>query len=70
VYIAGFAPETGESAAFLSGKFPGSMLSQTLEEIPPSDGQVDLRMRQDLFPLWQISGKRRYWPGNGCRLCW
>lgn len=50
VYIAGFAPETGESAAFLSGKFPGSTLSQTLEEIPLSDGQVHLRIRQDLFP--------------------
>ena len=49
VYVAGFAPETGESAAFLSGKFPGSTLNQTLEEIPLSDGQVDLRIRQDLF---------------------
>jgi len=50
VYVAGFAPETGESALELSNKFPGSTLAATLEQIPLGDGTVDLRVRQDLFP--------------------
>jgi len=49
VYIAGFAPTAGESAADLAGKFPGSTLGPSLEEIKLSDGGVDLRVRQDLF---------------------
>jgi pimeloyl-ACP methyl ester carboxylesterase len=50
VYIAGFAPDTGESALELSNKFPGSTLGATLEQIPLGGGAVDLRVRQDLFP--------------------
>ena len=51
VYVAAFAPETGESALALSGKFPGSTLGPTLA--PPvilSDGGKDLYIQQDKFP--------------------
>jgi pimeloyl-ACP methyl ester carboxylesterase len=50
VYVAGFAPDRGESALELSNKFPGSTLGPTLEKIPLGGGAVDLRVRQDLFP--------------------
>jgi pimeloyl-ACP methyl ester carboxylesterase len=51
VYVAAFAPETGESAVALSGKFPGSTLGPTLA--PPvtlPDGGKDLYIQQDKFP--------------------
>jgi len=51
VYVAGFAPATGESAADLSNKFPGSTLGPTLA--PPvslSGGSKDLYILQDKFP--------------------
>lgn len=41
VYIAGFAPESGESAADLSGKFPGGSLGETLVTYPLADGSND-----------------------------
>jgi pimeloyl-ACP methyl ester carboxylesterase len=50
VYIAGFAPDTGETTLELSNKFPGSTLGPTLEQLPLGGGAVDLRVRQDLFP--------------------
>ncbi|MGN9777585.1 alpha/beta hydrolase [Micromonospora sp. H33] len=49
VYVAGFAPDAGETAAELSGRFPGSTLGETLEEIALPDNQADVRVRQDLF---------------------
>ena len=51
VYVAAFAPDAGESAATLSGKFPGSTLGPTLA--PPvklATGGVDLYIQQDKFP--------------------
>ncbi|MCS7477195.1 alpha/beta fold hydrolase [Umezawaea endophytica] len=48
-YIAAFAPEAGESALDLTGKFPGSTLPPTLNSIPLGDGTNDLTIRQDLF---------------------
>lgn len=51
VYVAAFAPETGETALALSGKFPGSTLGPTLA--PPvtlPDGGKDLYIQQDEFP--------------------
>lgn len=51
VFVAGFAPEVGESAASLGDKFPTGTLGQTLA--PPvklSDGSSDLYIDQ-----------RRYW---------
>ncbi|MDN5780440.1 MAG: alpha/beta hydrolase [Luteimonas sp.] len=50
VYVSAFAPEAGETAAGLSGKFPGSTLGPTLA--PPvklSGGGTDLYIQQDKF---------------------
>ena len=49
VYVAGFAPEEGESASELSGRFPGSTLGDTLWPVPLSDGSTDLYIRQEEF---------------------
>lgn len=38
VYVAAFAPEPGESAAILSGKFPGSTLGGALKQVTTPDG--------------------------------
>jgi pimeloyl-ACP methyl ester carboxylesterase len=50
VYVAGVAPEAGESTADLAGKFPGGTLGPTLA--PPvelADGNKDLYIQQDKF---------------------
>jgi pimeloyl-ACP methyl ester carboxylesterase len=50
VYVAGFAPEAGETAAGLTGRYPGSTLGPTLSppvELP--DGSKDLYIQQDKF---------------------
>jgi len=50
VYVAGVAPDVGESAATLAGKFPGSTLGPTLS--PPvtlADGSKDLYIDQQKF---------------------
>lgn len=50
VFVAAFAPETGETAAALSNKFPGNTLGPTLA--PPvslADGGKDLYIQQDKF---------------------
>jgi len=52
VYVAAFAPDAGETAAQLAGKFPGSTLGPTLA--PPvalSSGGKDLYIRQDKFHM-------------------
>ncbi|QJW35150.1 alpha/beta fold hydrolase [Cellulosimicrobium protaetiae] len=49
VYVAAFAPDTGESALELSGRFPGSTLGDTLT-MYPVEGATELAIRQDLFP--------------------
>jgi pimeloyl-ACP methyl ester carboxylesterase len=49
VYVAGFAPEPGESCFELSGKFPGSTLGDTLETIERGDGTTDLSIAKDRF---------------------
>jgi pimeloyl-ACP methyl ester carboxylesterase len=51
VYVAAFAPDKGESAFTLSGKFPGSTLGPALA--PPvtlADGNKDLYIAQDKLP--------------------
>ena len=51
VYVAGFAPEVGETSFGLTDKFPGATLAQTLA--PPvklADGGVDLYIELDKFP--------------------
>jgi pimeloyl-ACP methyl ester carboxylesterase len=49
VYVAGFAPEAGESAADLSGRFPGGSLGETLMSVPLADGGVDLYIRPERY---------------------
>jgi pimeloyl-ACP methyl ester carboxylesterase len=50
VFVAAFAPEVGESAADLSGKFPGSTLGPTLAApVLLPDGAKDLYIQQDKF---------------------
>lgn len=49
VYVAGFAPEAGESAGTLAARFPGSTLGETLQPVPRSDGTTDLYITQDRF---------------------
>lgn len=50
VYVAAFAPDTGEAAADLAGKFPGGTLGEALA--PPvklAGGDVDLYIDQEKF---------------------
>jgi pimeloyl-ACP methyl ester carboxylesterase len=49
VYIAGFAPEPGESAFSLAGMFPGSTLGDALQPVPRADGTTDLYIVQERF---------------------
>lgn len=49
VYVAAFAPDHGESALELSGRFPGSTLGDTLTSYPVAAG-TELAIRPDLFP--------------------
>lgn len=51
VYVSAFAPDTGETAAELAGKFPGSTLGPTLAApVALADGGKDLYIQQDKFP--------------------
>ena len=51
VYVAAFAPETGETAVGLSGKFPGSTLGPTLAvPVALAGGGKDLYIQQGKFP--------------------
>jgi pimeloyl-ACP methyl ester carboxylesterase len=49
VYIAGFAPDTGETCFTLAGPSSGSTLGDALTPVPRSDGTTDLYLRQDRF---------------------
>jgi pimeloyl-ACP methyl ester carboxylesterase len=50
VYVAGYAPEAGENAFDLTGKFPGSILPGALAQpIALPDGSHDLYVQQDKF---------------------
>ncbi|MBV9921930.1 MAG: alpha/beta hydrolase [Pseudonocardia sp.] len=49
VYVAGFALETGESAADASALAPGSTLADTLAPVPLADGGTDLYIAQDRY---------------------
>jgi len=49
VYVAAFAPDTGESSLSLSSKFPGSTLGEALLEVPRNEGGPDLYVQQDKF---------------------
>ncbi|WP_330230446.1 alpha/beta hydrolase [Nocardia sp. NBC_00508] len=49
VYVAAFAPESGESIGELSAKYPGSTLGETLNPVPLVDGSTDLYIKQDKY---------------------
>jgi pimeloyl-ACP methyl ester carboxylesterase len=49
VFIGAFAPEAGESAGDLSGRFEGSTLGETLAAVPLPGGGTDLYLRQDRY---------------------
>lgn len=49
VFVAAFAPDAGESAADLAGRFPGSTLGETLTLVALPDGGTDLYVRQEAF---------------------
>jgi pimeloyl-ACP methyl ester carboxylesterase len=49
VYVAGFAPEAGETAFSLAGMFPGSTLGDAVQPTPRADGTTDLRIAPDRF---------------------
>jgi pimeloyl-ACP methyl ester carboxylesterase len=50
VYVAAFAPDAGETASALSGKFPGSTLGSALADpVPLTGGGKDLYIRRDKF---------------------
>lgn len=51
VYVAAFAPDSGENAIDLSGRFPGSSLGAALAPpVPLADGGNDLYISQSKFP--------------------
>jgi pimeloyl-ACP methyl ester carboxylesterase len=49
VYVCAFAPEQGESALQLSGKFPGSTLGDALAAYPVRTGGNEFAIRPDAF---------------------
>jgi pimeloyl-ACP methyl ester carboxylesterase len=50
VFVSALAPEAGETAAGLIGKFPGSTLSAAIDTpVPLTDGGNDLYVRKDKF---------------------
>lgn len=49
VYVAGFAPDVGESSLILSSMFPGSTLGDALQPVPLDDGGQDLFIQADKF---------------------
>jgi pimeloyl-ACP methyl ester carboxylesterase len=49
VYVCGFAPEPGESAFRLAGKFPGSTLGDAIRPVPRGDGTTDLYITTERF---------------------
>lgn len=49
VYIAGFAPDSGENIGELSTRLPGSTLGDNVYPVPLADGTNDLYIRQDQY---------------------
>lgn len=50
VFIGAFAPEAGESASDLAGRYEGSTLGETLAAVKLPAGGTDLYIRQDRYP--------------------
>ena len=49
VFVAGYAPDAGESAVSLSARFPTGTLGETLLPLPLPEGGNDLYIQQDRF---------------------
>jgi pimeloyl-ACP methyl ester carboxylesterase len=49
VYVGGFAPDAGESAADLAGKYEGGSLGDTLTAVPLGTGDNDLYIVQEKY---------------------
>lgn len=49
VYVAGFAPDAGESSFTLASQFPGSTLGEALVPVPLADGGTDLYIDPEKF---------------------
>lgn len=49
VYVAGLAPDTGETTPDLLGKYPGATLGEHLYEVPLSDGTADVYVHQNAY---------------------
>ena len=49
VYVAAFAPDTGESAFSLAQRFPGSTLGDALRPVHRSNGTTDLYIDREIF---------------------
>ncbi|WP_250009257.1 alpha/beta fold hydrolase [Actinoplanes sp. M2I2] len=49
VFVGAFAPVAGESAADLSGRFPGSSLGEALAPVKLPDGGTDLYIQQSRY---------------------
>jgi pimeloyl-ACP methyl ester carboxylesterase len=49
VYVAAFAPDSGESANALAQRFPGSTLGDALRPVHRSNGTTDLYIDRELF---------------------
>ncbi|MFB1296175.1 alpha/beta fold hydrolase [Mycobacterium sp. pW049] len=49
VYVAGLAPDSGESTPDLLGKYPGATLGDHLYEVPLSDGTADVYVHQNAY---------------------
>jgi pimeloyl-ACP methyl ester carboxylesterase len=50
VYIAAYLPETGETAAELTTRFPGSEVPDSLKPVALPDGGTDLYINPTVFP--------------------
>jgi pimeloyl-ACP methyl ester carboxylesterase len=49
VYVAAFAPDSGESANMLAQRFPGSTLGDALRPVHRSNGTTDLYIDREIF---------------------
>ena len=49
VYVAGLAPDAGETTFDLIGKYPGATLGEHLYEVPLTDGSADVYVHQNAY---------------------
>ncbi|WP_433336294.1 alpha/beta fold hydrolase [Spirillospora sp. CA-294931] len=50
VYVAGFAPDEGESASDIDRRYPATPLKKSIVPLPHPDGTVDLSIAPEKFP--------------------